>query len=46
MMIIGELEFKAGHQCCRKGCVMTLTTYIGGGQWICWLHALAARLIK
>lgn len=27
-------------RCSHKGCPMTLVTYVGGGQSICWLHAL------
>lgn len=26
--------------CSHRGCTMTLVMYIGGGQWLCWLHAV------
>jgi hypothetical protein len=29
------------QKCIRKGCILTMGYYIGGGQFICWLHALA-----
>jgi len=27
-------------RCSIAGCPMTMGYYIGGGQYICWLHAL------
>lgn len=33
-------EWIPSSKCCRPGCVMTLCTPIGGGQRLCWLHAL------
>jgi hypothetical protein len=29
----------------HPGCPMTAGYYIGGGQWICWFHALCDRVI-
>ena len=36
---IRAVKWSAG-QCCVHGCTMTMVRYIGGGQWLCWLHAL------
>lgn len=33
-----------GGTCSIKGCSMTLVTYVGAGQWWCWLHALVEGL--
>jgi hypothetical protein len=37
-------EWVAG-KCSIKACPMTLVTYVGAGQWWCWLHALAEGLV-
>lgn len=26
--------------CSQRGCPMTLVMYVGGGSWLCWLHAM------
>lgn len=36
-------EWTAG-KCHCKDCPMTLVCYVGGGMWICWLHALASGI--
>ena len=32
-------------ECSHSHCQMTLVRYVGGGQWVCWLHALMLRII-
>jgi hypothetical protein len=32
-------------KCRHLDCPITLVTYIGGGQHVCWLHALKLRLV-
>ena len=39
-----EPTWTAG-KCRCPDCPMTLVMYIGGGQWICWLHALWMKLV-
>jgi hypothetical protein len=39
-----KLNWTAGA-CSVKGCRMTMVTYVGGGQWWCWLHALVEGLV-
>ena len=35
-----------GLRCCADGkCRMTMGYYIGGGRYICWLHALFTPFI-
>jgi hypothetical protein len=36
----GKTERKGEQKCIHKGCILTMGYYIGGGQFICWLHAL------
>lgn len=37
-------HWEAG-KCSVEGCGFTLVTYVGGGQWWCWLHALLEDLV-
>lgn len=39
--------WSTGHACCcDEKCPMTLTTYIGGDQWMCWLHMTALGITR
>jgi len=38
------VQWTGGH-CTVPGCKFTMVTYVGGGQWWCWLHAVLEGLV-